>query len=97
MFAGMKLLPGVRFASVSAALLAGSLLGVVYVVLRPILRLLSKPIGCLTLGLANAALDVVILYGCSRVVEGFTLENIWWAVALAIFVNIICAIVGGGR
>ncbi len=33
------------------ALLAGTLLGAAHVALRPILRLITKPLGCLTMGL----------------------------------------------
>ena len=42
-------------------LLVGTLLGIAHLLVRPILRILSAPIGCLTLGLFGLVIDVALI------------------------------------
>ena len=74
-------------------LTVGVLLGFAHLFLRPILRLLSAPIGCLTLGLFGFAIDVGLIYLCAFFVEGFAVPSLTFAVLTAILVNAICAVV----
>ncbi len=90
-----KLLPGIVTADYMAALQAGVLLGVAYLLLRPALKLLMLPIGCLTLGLANFAIDVGLLYGCAYLIEGFSVESVIAAIGTALLINAISAFAGG--
>ena len=92
-----KLLPGIVAAEVMASLQAGVLLGVAYLLLRPGLKLLTLPVGCLTLGLTNFAIDVGLLYGCAYLIEGFSVESVISAVGAALLINGISAIAGGFR
>ena len=93
-----QLLPGAFFAeSPERTLVAGVLLGLVHVLLRPVLRLVTAPIGCLTLGLAGVALDVGLVYGCAYFVEGFEVLSLPLAVLTAVFINIMCFIVSGRK
>ena len=78
------------------ALTVGALLGVAYLLLRPGLKLLTLPIGCLTLGLTNFAIDVGLLYGCAGLVPGYAVPGVPAAVLTALLVNILCA-VGGSK
>lgn len=79
------------------ALVTGALLGVAHLVLRPILRLLSAPLGCLTLGLFGMVIDVGLLYACASLVEGFEMPGIPCAVLTAVTINAICAVAAGRR
>ncbi len=90
-----KLIPGIAAADVMAGLQAGVLLGVAYLLLRPGLKLLTLPIGCLTLGLTNFAIDVGLLYGCAYLIEGFSVESVIAAVGTAVLINGISAFAGG--
>ncbi|MBQ8954670.1 MAG: phage holin family protein [Clostridia bacterium] len=90
-----KMLPGIAAADVMASLQAGVLLGVAYLLLRPGLKLLTLPIGCLTLGLTNFAIDVGLLYGCAYLIEGFSVESVVSAIGTALLINGISAIAGG--
>ena len=90
-----KMLPGIVAADVMASLQAGVLLGVAYLLLRPGLKLLTLPIGCLTLGLTNFAIDVGLLYGCAYLIEGFSVESVISAIGTALLINGISAIAGG--
>ena len=79
------------------ALLVGALLGLAHLVLRPVLRLLFAPIGCLTLGLFGAVIDVGLLYGCAAMVDGFEVPGLLYAVLTAFTINVLCAVAGGRR
>ena len=75
-------------------LTVGVLLGAAHLLVRPILRLLSAPIGCLTLGLFGLVIDVALIYVCAHFVEGFAVSGLLYAVLTAVLSNTICAIVG---
>ena len=90
-----KILPGISAADVMASLQAGVLLGVAYLLLRPGLKILTLPIGCLTLGLTNFAIDVGLLYGCAYLIEGFSVESVVSAIGAALLINGISAVAGG--
>ena len=75
-------------------LTVGVLLGAAHLLVRPILRLLSAPIGCLTLGLFGLVIDVALIYVCAHFVEGFAVSGLLYAVLTAILINTICSIVG---
>lgn len=75
----------------------GTLLGLARLILRPVLRLLSAPLGCLTFGLFGLVIDVGLIYGCACLVDGFAMPTLLYAVLTAIFINIVSAISGEYR
>lgn len=77
------------------AVAAGVLLGCAHVVLRPLLRFVTRPIGCLTFGLSTFAIDVGLIYGCDYFLDGFAVPRLLDAVVAAVLVNAACWIVGG--
>ena len=91
------LLPGVTADSAEAAITAGVLLGLGYLLARPLLRILTLPVGCLTLGLFNLAIDVGLVWACGQLIDGFYVAGIMDAVLSAVLVNSVCAVAGGFR
>jgi len=87
----------ITFEVLKPALATGMLLGIAHLVLRPILRLISAPLGCLTLGLFGMVIDVGLLYGCGHLVQGFVMPGLPYAVLTAVLINIICAVAAGRR
>ena len=79
------------------ALFAGAVLGLAYLIIRPILRFLTLPIGCLTLGLSNFVIDTILLMVCDGWIEGFAIDGIGWAAAAALCVNAVVLIAGGWK
>ena len=75
----------------------GALLGVCHLILRPILRLISAPVGCLTLGLAGTAIDIGLIYLCAALVEGFEKPSFLFALLAVLMINFICVLAGGRR
>ena len=78
-------------------LLVGAALGVLHLILRPILRLITLPLGCLTLGLSGTAIDVALIYLGARVVKGFPDPEFLCAILTALLINAVSAIVGARR
>lgn len=89
------LFSGVSAASTGEALLAGLVLGLTYLVLRPVLRLLTLPIGCLTLGLFFFVVDTLLVLLMSALVPGFRVDGFGWALLCALVTSAVCALVGG--
>ncbi|MGI6238312.1 MAG: phage holin family protein [Christensenellales bacterium] len=93
----VAMLDGFQADSMGAALLMGALVGAVHVAARPIIRLLSAPIGCLTLGLIQPLIDIALLYLCAGVVDGFSITNPLHALLAVVLINSVCFIAGGRR
>ncbi len=92
-----QMLPGISADPVSAAVLAGALLGVIYLVVRPVLRLLTFPLGCLTLGLSGFMIDTALILLLARMVPGFSVAGVEWAAMAAFLVGALTMITGGIR
>lgn len=92
-----EILPGVHAATLRDALAAGCALGVAYLFLRPILRLVSAPIGCITLGLFGFVIDALLILLIPRLVPGFRVDGIEWAALAALLISGMCLIAGGTK
>ena len=86
--------PDLTLQSLQPALATGALLGLAHLLLRPLLRLVSAPLGCMTLGLFGMVIDVALLYGCDRLVDGFRVPGLLYAVLTSVLINAICAVAG---
>lgn len=74
-------------------LAVGVLLGAAHLILRPVLRLLTIPLGCMTLGLFGFAIDVGLIYAAAFLVDGFAPPTLLCAVLTAILINVVSAVV----
>ncbi len=72
-------------------LLAGLILGVVNFVVRPAIILLTLPAVILSLGLALLAINALMLWLTSRIVDGFTVGGFWSTIGGALIVWIVNA------
>ena len=94
----MGLVPrDVKPASLQPALLVGALLGAAHLILRPVLRIVFAPLGCLTLGLFGLVIDVGLIYFSASFVEGFRVPGFSYALLTALLINAICAVAAGRR
>ena len=91
-----RYLPGIWAADDRSALIAGAVLAVVWLLLRPVARLLTKPLSCLTFGIIGIAVDTALVWACSTYLlqATFTVESLVWALALAVIVNAARAALG---
>lgn len=82
-------IPGVALSGIWAALWVAVFLGIVNVLIRPLLILITLPINILTLGLFTFIINALLILLASSVVKGFAIEGFWTAVLFGIILSII--------
>jgi len=84
-----NVVPGIRLDSLTSALVAGLLLGLINAIVRPILVVLTFPITLLTLGLFLLVLNAFCLWLVSVFVPGFHVTGFWPAFWGALLVSVV--------
>ncbi len=84
------IIPGVVVNSFLTALWLALFLGLVNIVIKPILIILTLPINILTLGLFTFVINASLILLASWAIDGFSVNNFW----TALFFSITLAIVG---
>jgi len=74
-------------------LAVGVLLGGARLLLRPVLRFLTAPLGCLTFGLFGFVIDVLLIYASAFLVAEFETPTLLYAVLTAVLINSVSAMV----
>ena len=83
------LIPGVRVASFFSALWVALFLGIVNLLLKPILILITLPINILTLGLFTFVINAALILLASYFIKGFQVAGFWWALIYGIVLSIV--------
>lgn len=82
-------LPGVEVSSFFTALLVAALLGILNVLLKPILVVLTIPITILTLGLFLLVINALIVLLVKELVPGFYVDGFFSALLFSILLSTI--------
>lgn len=82
-------IPGIMVRSFFSALWVALFLGIVNMLLKPILILITLPINILTLGLFTFVINGVIILLASWAVKGFQVSGFWIAVLFSIVLSLI--------
>lgn len=69
------LVPGFSLAGLGAAVIAAVVIGIVNTLIKPILQLIALPISILTFGIAAFLINVLLLWGSSKLVPGFEIAT----------------------
>lgn len=85
-------IPGIVIESVYVAIITALVLGLLNLVVRPILFVLTLPITILTLGLFAFVLNAFIFWFAATFIEGFIVEGFLAALIGSILVSIISAV-----
>ncbi len=85
-------LPGIHVSTYMTALIVALVLGVLNMLVRPILFLITLPINILTLGLFTFVLNGLMFWAVSLFILDFKIDGFWWAVIGAIIVSIVSTI-----
>jgi putative membrane protein len=83
------ILPGVHVESFLTALAVSLILGVLNLLIRPLLILLTLPITLITFGLFLIVINALLLLLTDAIVPGFTIDGFWWAVGYSLLVSLI--------
>ncbi len=83
------ILPGITVASFGSALIAALVLGLLNMLVKPVLVVLTLPITVLTLGLFLLVLNVLLFWFAGSILRGFQVNGFWWAAIGALLYSII--------
>lgn len=83
------LLSSVQVAGFGTALVVALILGLLNVLIRPVLIILTLPINILTLGLFTFVINGLLFWLVSRIVDGFSITSFGWAVVAAFVYSLI--------
>lgn len=89
------LLPGVEAQDPHSAWVAGILLGLLYLLLRPLVKLVLSPLNCLTMGIIGFLADMGLLYLATDWLEGFHIQGLSWLALTCGLVTVLREILGG--
>lgn len=87
--------PGLEIGGFLSAAAAGVILGVVNVLVKPLLLLLTLPLTLVTLGLFIFVVNAVCLALTALLVPGFTIAGFWSAVGGALVVSVVSWVLNG--
>lgn len=72
------------------AAIAGAVLGVIHITIRPIIKVLLKVFNWLTLGLLFVLVDAGLVMLCSQLVPQYLyVTSFVWAIGIALMVNVV--------
>lgn len=84
-----QLLSGVTIDSYLTALIVAAILAFLNSFVKPILVILTLPITIVTLGIFLLFVNAFIILITVKLVDGFYVENIWWAILFSVLLAIL--------
>lgn len=79
--------PGIVVDGVYPAIIASIVLGILNVLVKPILFILTLPINILTLGLFTFIINASLFWFAASFVDGFAVSNFWYALFGSVLVT----------
>lgn len=92
LFVADALIDGITFDDRWKVVIAGAVFGVVNLIVKPIVTLLSLPLIVLTLGIALFFVNLLMLALTAWLVSGFDIDGLWPAVGGTIVIWIVNAV-----
>jgi putative membrane protein len=83
-----EVIPGIAINSLTTAILSAVVLGVLNSTVKPLLIILTLPFTILTLGLFLIVINATTVALAAYLLPGFTIANIWTAIAASLFVSV---------
>ena len=83
------ILPGVHVMNFWTALVLALVMGILNILIKPLLVVLTLPITLVTFGLFLLVINALIVLLASHLVSGFTVDGFWWAFLFSIVVSFI--------
>ena len=91
---GFDVAPIDSFGSAVRLLIGAAALALINATLGNILKFLTFPITCLTLGLSAIVVNAAMLYVAGSLELGFTVDNFWAALVGSILISVVNGILG---
>lgn len=87
-----ELVEGIRVDGIYPAVIAAFVLGLLNIIIRPILLVLTLPITIITLGLFALVVNGALFLFAASFIEGFAVDNFWYALLGSILMSIVSTI-----
>jgi putative membrane protein len=82
----------ISVSSTATIVIAGFVLWIVNIIIRPLLILITIPVNLLTLGLFSLVINTWMVMLVGKLIEGFTIRGFWTAFFIALLVSFVNAI-----
>jgi putative membrane protein len=86
------LLPGIVVTGFGSALIAAVVLGLLNILVKPVLIILTLPVTIVTLGLFLFVVNALVFWFAGSILSGFKVQGFWWAVIGAILYSVISSL-----
>ena len=87
-----RFVPGIEVESLYTAIIAAIILGLLNLIVRPVLHVLTLPITLITLGLFTFVINAALFWFAASFIQGFTVAGFLPALVGSIIVSIISGI-----
>jgi putative membrane protein len=84
---------GVQVRSFPSALIAAAVIGLFYLLLRPVLVLLTLPVTVVTFGLFLFVINALLFWAAASVLDGFHVSGFWAALLGSLIYSVIMIVV----
>jgi len=88
-FAAAYVFPGISVDNYKIAIVAAVVLGLINLIIKPIVVILTLPINILTLGLFTFIINAGLVLLAAYLVSGFSVVSFWWALLLSLVLSIV--------
>lgn len=88
-FALSYVLSGVHLQSFVTALVLAIVLGLLNLIVKPILIILTLPITLFTFGLFLFVINALIILLAAKFVSGFRVDGFWWALLFSLLLSVL--------
>ena len=89
LWAAAQLLPGIHYAGdLWYLLIAGLVLGLVNLLVKPLITLLSLPLVLVTFGLFFLVINGVVLWLVDKLLDGLAIDSFLWAILGGLFLAV---------
>lgn len=90
------ILPGVHVSNYLAAVIVAAIIGLLNIVVKPVLVILTLPITILTLGIFLLVINAFIILFADGLVDGFAVDGFWWALIFSLLLSFLQSLLNSG-
>jgi putative membrane protein len=87
-----KILPNVSVDSYLTAIIVALVLSLLNFIVKPILVILTLPVTLITFGLFLLIINAIIILLADRLIAGFNVDGIWWALLFSLLLSFLQSI-----
>ncbi len=87
-----KVLTGVHIDDFTTAIIFALVLGILNLLVKPILVILTIPVTIITLGLFLLVINAIIILIADKLMDGITIDGFWWALIFSLILSLVSSV-----